>query len=129
VPEAEVGRRSELLADSPPAWIFLSGGIIGTCHHLYFSGTPTVALAWGSVFSALEVVPLVLVGYDAMEDLRRSRGDTVFAARAVALAVFVAGLKIGYSFKNRNEPNGGSSTNTIGESEEANSKARSMANA
>lgn len=55
------------------ATIFLSGGIIGTCHHLYFSGTPTVALAWGSVFSALEVVPLVLVGFEAMEDLRRSR--------------------------------------------------------
>ena len=29
------------------ATIFLSGGIIGTCHRLYFSGTPTVALAWG----------------------------------------------------------------------------------
>jgi nitric oxide reductase subunit B len=55
------------------ATIFLSGGIIGTLHHLYFSGTPTVALAWGSVFSALEVVPLTLVGFDAMEDLRRSR--------------------------------------------------------
>ncbi|WP_397570322.1 nitric-oxide reductase large subunit [Schlesneria sp. T3-172] len=55
------------------ATIFLSGGIIGTCHHLYFSGTPTVALAWGSVFSALEVVPLTLLGFDAMEDLRRSR--------------------------------------------------------
>jgi len=54
------------------ATIFMSGGIIGTCHHLYFSGTPTVALAWGSVFSALEVVPLVLIGFDAMEDLRRS---------------------------------------------------------
>ena len=47
-------RKSALLS----ATIFLSGGIIGTCHHLYFSGTPTVALAWGSVFSALEVVPL-----------------------------------------------------------------------
>ena len=55
------------------ATTFLSGGIIGTCHHLYFSGTPTLALAWGSVFSALEVVPLVLVGFDAMDDLRRSR--------------------------------------------------------
>jgi len=54
------------------ATIFLSGGIIGTCHHLYFSGTPTVALAWGAVFSALEVVPLVLIGFDATEDLRRS---------------------------------------------------------
>jgi nitric oxide reductase subunit B len=57
------------------ATIFLSGGIIGTCHHLYFSGTPTVALAWGAVFSALEVVPLVLVGFDAMDDLRRSRAS------------------------------------------------------
>jgi len=55
------------------ATIFLSGGIIGTCHHLYFAGTPTVALAWGAVFSALEVVPLVLVAFDAMDDLRRSR--------------------------------------------------------
>lgn len=55
------------------ATIFLSGGIIGTCHHLYFAGTPTLALAWGSVFSALEVVPLTLVGFDAMDDLRRSR--------------------------------------------------------
>jgi len=54
------------------ATIFLAGGIIGTCHHLYFSGTPMVALAWGSVFSALEVVPLTLIGFDAMEDLRRS---------------------------------------------------------
>jgi len=54
------------------ATIFLSGGIIGTCHHLYFTGTPTVVLAWGSVFSALEVVPLVLIGYEAMGDLRRS---------------------------------------------------------
>ena len=57
------------------ATIYLSGGIIGTCHHLYFSGTPTVALAWGSVFSALEVVPLVLVGFEAMADLRRSRSS------------------------------------------------------
>jgi nitric oxide reductase subunit B len=57
------------------ATIFLSGGIIGTCHHLYFSGTPTVALAWGSVFSALEVVPLVLIGFDAMDDLRRSQSS------------------------------------------------------
>ncbi len=57
------------------ATIFLSGGIIGTCHHLYFSGTPTVALVWGSVFSALEVVPLVLVGFEATESLRLSKAS------------------------------------------------------
>ena len=62
------------------ATIYLSGGIIGTCHHLYFSGTPTVALAWGSVFSALEVVPLVQVAYSALDDLRRGK-LTKWAAR------------------------------------------------
>ena len=55
------------------ATIFLSGGIVGTLHHLYFSGTPTVVLALGSVFSALEVVPLLFVGFEAWENLRMSR--------------------------------------------------------
>ncbi len=49
--------------------IFLSGGIIGTFHHLYFSGTPTAVLALGAVFSALEVVPLTLIGFEAYENL------------------------------------------------------------
>jgi nitric oxide reductase subunit B len=55
--------------------IFLSGGIIGTLHHLYFSGTPMIALALGSVFSALEVVPLMLVGFEAWENIRLSRAS------------------------------------------------------
>lgn len=53
--------------------IFLSGGIIGTLHHLYFTGTPMIALTLGSVFSALEVVPLIFVGYEAWENIRLSR--------------------------------------------------------
>ncbi len=38
--------------------VFLLGGIIGTGHHLYFSGSPEVLTALGACFSALEVVPL-----------------------------------------------------------------------
>jgi len=49
--------------------IFLSGGIIGTFHHLYFTGTPTSIMALGATFSALEVVPLVLIGFEAYENL------------------------------------------------------------
>jgi nitric oxide reductase subunit B len=45
--------------------IFLGGGVLGTFHHLYFSGTPVGVLALGSVFSALEVVPLAVVGFEA----------------------------------------------------------------
>jgi nitric oxide reductase subunit B len=55
------------------ATIYLAGGIIETNHHLYLSGTPTAALAWGATMSALEVVPLVLIGYQAMKDWRTSR--------------------------------------------------------
>lgn len=50
------------------AIIFLSGGIIGTLHHLYFSGTPVSAIALGATFSALEVVPLTLVGFEIWEN-------------------------------------------------------------
>jgi len=71
-----VAAKSALLS----ATIYLAGGIIGTCHHLYFSGTPTVALAWGAVFSALEVVPLVLIAFSALDDLRRGQ-RTKWASR------------------------------------------------
>ena len=53
--------------------IFLAGGIIGTLHHLYFSGTPTFVLGLGSVFSALEVVPLLFVGFEAWQNLQLSK--------------------------------------------------------
>jgi nitric oxide reductase subunit B len=53
--------------------VYLSGGIIGTLHHLYFSGTPLPILALGAVFSALEVVPLVLAGFEAWENLKLAR--------------------------------------------------------
>lgn len=45
--------------------IFLFGGVLGTFHHLFFSGTPTSVIAVGAMFSALEVVPLLVVGFEA----------------------------------------------------------------
>jgi nitric oxide reductase subunit B len=56
--------------------VFLSGGILGTFHHLYFTGTPTAVLALGATFSALEVVPLVLMGFEAWDNLKLSRSVT-----------------------------------------------------
>lgn len=50
------------------ATIFLTGGIIGTLHHLYYSGTPIQAIALGATFSALEVVPLTLMGFEIREN-------------------------------------------------------------
>jgi len=53
--------------------IFLTGGIIGTLHHLYFSGTTTPIIAWGAMFSALEVVPLALLGIEALHNYRLTK--------------------------------------------------------
>lgn len=50
--------------------IFMTGGIIGTLHHLYFGGVPTSVIAWGASFSALEVVPLCLIGVEALHNYR-----------------------------------------------------------
>jgi nitric oxide reductase subunit B len=70
--------------------IFLSGGIIGTFHHLYFTGTPTAILALGASFSALEVVPLVLIGFEAYENLTLSRARPWVAAYKWPIYFFVA---------------------------------------
>src|SRR5690606_12473292 len=50
--------------------LFMLGGIPGTFHHLYFAGTTTPVMAVGATFSALEVVPLVVLGYEAWENWR-----------------------------------------------------------
>lgn len=50
--------------------IFLLGGVPGTFHHLYFSGTPVSISAIGACFSALEVVPLVLIGFEAFHTFK-----------------------------------------------------------
>jgi nitric oxide reductase subunit B len=70
--------------------VFLFGGIIGTFHHLYFSGTPAVVMGLGAVFSALEVVPLVLIGFEAWEDLRLTKVRKWVGGYRWAIYFFVA---------------------------------------
>jgi nitric oxide reductase subunit B len=69
--------------------VFLSGGIIGTFHHLYFTGTPNLVLALGATFSAFEVVPLVLIGFEAWENVRLSRARGWLSAYHWPIAFFV----------------------------------------
>ena len=82
---AAAGRGSVLAAT-----IFLGGGVIGTLHHLYFSGTPTIALAFGSVFSALEVVPLMFLGFDAWENWRHTRSTAWMRSYRWPIYFFIA---------------------------------------
>ena len=70
--------------------VFLFGGILGTLHHLYWTGTPTSVIAVGSVFSALEVVPLTLIGLEALQTYRRSQGVAWLGAYKWVILSFVS---------------------------------------
>jgi nitric oxide reductase subunit B len=70
--------------------IFLAGGILGTAHHLYFTGTPTSVMAVGATFSALEVVPLVLLGFEAYHNLTLSRATEWVKAYKWPIYCFIA---------------------------------------
>ncbi len=52
------------------AILYLSGGIIGTGHHWYFTGQGTLNMGLASCFSALEVVPLTLLTLDAWDFIK-----------------------------------------------------------
>lgn len=70
--------------------IYLSGGIMGTFHHLYFTGTPTAVLAIGATFSALEVVPLIMMGFEAYHNLTLSRSTSWVKAYKWPIYCFIA---------------------------------------
>ena len=71
-----VSLRTGTTAALMSASIFMVGGVPGTFHHLYFSGTTTPVMAIGACFSALEVVPLILMGHEAWENWNHSNKTT-----------------------------------------------------
>ena len=68
-----VSLRAATAAALASASLFMLGGVPGTFHHLYFSGTTTPVMAVGACFSALEVVPLILIGYEAWHNWSHSQ--------------------------------------------------------
>ena len=70
--------------------VFLFGGILGTLHHLYFTGTPTSVIAIGAMFSALEVVPLSLIGLEAYRNYKRTQAAPWVGAYKWAILCFIA---------------------------------------
>jgi len=70
--------------------VFLFGGILGTLHHLYFTGTPTHVIAIGAMFSALEVVPLAMIGTEAYRNYQRSQSAPWVQSYKWAILSFIA---------------------------------------
>lgn len=50
--------------------LYSVGGVIGTMHHLYFSGEPVEHMALGAFFSAGEVIPLTFLTIEAWSFLQ-----------------------------------------------------------
>lgn len=57
--------------------IFL-GGVLGTGHHLYWAGGPSMWVPLGSMFSFIEVLPLVLLVIEAIQQYRLIRAHQAF---------------------------------------------------
>jgi len=50
--------------------LYSAGGMVGTMHHLYFSGEPSMHMAMGAFFSAAEVIPLTFLTLEAWSFLQ-----------------------------------------------------------
>ncbi len=85
-----VSRPMATTASLASASLFLLGGIPGTFHHLYFAGTTTPVMAVGASFSALEVVPLIVLGHEAWENWRLKTRAPWMADLKWPLLCFVA---------------------------------------
>ena len=69
--------------------IFL-GGVIGTGHHLYWAGGPSMWVPMGSMFSFIEVLPLVLLIIEAINHYRIIRRQAQFRYRLAYLYIIGA---------------------------------------
>lgn len=70
--------------------VFMAGGVLGTLHHLYFVGTPTAVVALGASFSALEVVPLAYIGFEAYHTYKLGHATPWMARYRWPILFFVA---------------------------------------
>ena len=57
--------------------IFL-GGVLGTGHHLYWAGAPGMWVPLGTMFSFIEVLPLMLLIMEAIQQRRLIQADGAF---------------------------------------------------
>ena len=61
--------------------LYSVGGVIGTMHHLYFSGEPAEHMALGAFFSAAEVIPLTFLTVEAWSFLQLGSAQQSKSAR------------------------------------------------
>lgn len=67
------------------AILFLAGGIVGTGHHWYWTGQANITLALSAMFSALEVVPLILLTLDAWDFIKLSNRNCAVCGKTILI--------------------------------------------
>ena len=77
--------------------LYSVGGVIGTMHHLYFSGEPAEHMALGAFFSAAEVIPLTFLTVEAWSFLQlgaqqESRSQMPFPHRWAVMFLVAVGF-------------------------------------
>ena len=77
--------------------LYSAGGVIGTMHHLYFSGEPAEHMAMGAFFSAAEVIPLTFLTVEAWSFLQlgaaqQSRATNPFPHRWAVMFLVAVGF-------------------------------------
>ena len=77
--------------------LYSAGGVIGTMHHLYFSGSAAESMALGAFFSAAEVIPLTFLTVEAWSFLQlgarqESKSATPFPHRWAVMFLVAVGF-------------------------------------
>jgi nitric oxide reductase subunit B len=77
--------------------LYSVGGVIGTMHHVYFSGEPAEHMALGAFFSAGEVIPLTFLTVEAWSFLQlgvrqESKSSTPFPHRWAVMFLVAVGF-------------------------------------
>ncbi|MDA3912889.1 cbb3-type cytochrome c oxidase subunit I [Oleiagrimonas sp.] len=72
-------------------WVLIFiGGVLGTGHHLYWAGEPGLWVGVGSMFSFVEVLPLVLLVLEAIDQHRHIRQKRDFPYKLAYLYILGA---------------------------------------
>ncbi|MFD1571426.1 nitric-oxide reductase large subunit [Halorubrum laminariae] len=85
-------RRSAEKAVMLQALLVMSTGVIGVSHHYWWIGMPDMWLPIGSVFSTLELIPLVFILYEALGQYRTMAESGTFPYRLPFMFIVASGV-------------------------------------
>jgi len=87
-----LSRRSAQKAVMLQALLVMGTGVIGVSHHYWWVGMPDMWVPIGSVFSTLELIPLVFILYEAIGQYRAMTETDSFPYRLPFMFIVASGV-------------------------------------